>query len=113
MYLDSCSRTPTFVRAPLAQATERSEETNHSCSSRTLRQFRDAERDQSRRCVLLYTGTHQCNADVLIRRCTGDFWQFEKLGPELDQSFWHLRLKEREDIVVKVVFDQAYGVVGR
>ncbi|GAA5846725.1 hypothetical protein JCM5353_006670, partial [Sporobolomyces roseus] len=43
----------------------------------------------------------------------GDLWQFEKLGPELDQSFWHLRLKERGDIVVKVVFDQAYGMVGR
>ena len=56
---------------------------------------------------------YQSNADVSGFGSTGDFWQFEKLGPELDQSFWHLRLKGHEDIVVKVVFDQAYGVVGR
>ena len=48
-----------------------------------------------------------------FRGSTGDLWQFEKLGPELDQSFWHLSLRERDDIVVKVVFDQAYGMVGR
>ncbi|GAA5975148.1 hypothetical protein JCM5350_000158 [Sporobolomyces pararoseus] len=43
----------------------------------------------------------------------GDTWIYEKLSPELDQSFWHLYLKEHEDVVIKVVFDQAFAMKGR
>ncbi|GAA5892390.1 uncharacterized protein JCM6883_007340 [Sporobolomyces salmoneus] len=42
----------------------------------------------------------------------GDVWHFEKIGPELDQSFWHLHLAGEETFAIKVVFDQAYGGLG-
>ncbi|GAA6010021.1 hypothetical protein JCM11491_005833 [Sporobolomyces phaffii] len=42
-----------------------------------------------------------------------EVWEFEKLGPESDQSFWHLRLEGRDGLLIKVAFDQAFGRVGR
>ncbi|GAA5882165.1 hypothetical protein JCM16303_002259 [Sporobolomyces ruberrimus] len=44
----------------------------------------------------------------------GDFWEFEKWGFEEDQAFWHVRLGGSEQgIMVKVVFDQTFGLVGK
>ncbi|GAA5953421.1 hypothetical protein JCM3765_005036 [Sporobolomyces pararoseus] len=43
----------------------------------------------------------------------GDSWIYEKLGFECDQSFWHLYLNEQEGVVIKVAFDQSFGMKGR